>query len=137
MFHIKFGVALPLAVAAWLGVAACGDEPTPPTPTPVPGDLVVSLVSPNGGEGAAVLETGDEGIVDIAAEGSQAYLWQAGGASRIVVLLDEPGDVRFTISVEDVNEPPRLEIVEVADGDNRLRESLTGYRVVLEPVIGA
>jgi hypothetical protein len=137
MSQIKLGVALSLAVAACLGVAACGDEPTPPPPPPVPGDLVVSLVSPNGGEGAAVLETSDEGIVDIAAEGAQAFQWRAGGGSRIVVLLDEPGDVRFTISVEDVNKPPQLEIVEVADGDNRLRESLTEYGVVVEPVIGA
>jgi len=96
----------------------------------MPGDLVVRLVSPNGSEGAAVLQTTDGGITEIAvAAGLQAFHWTEGGLTRIVLLRDEAGEIRFVISVEDQNRPPQLEIVEVADGANRLRASLAGYSV--------
>ncbi len=114
---------------------ACGEEAT--QPAPVPGDLAVSLISPNGIEGAAVLETVEEGILEITSEVGQAHHWRAGDVSRIVVLLDEPGEIRFTLSVADLNRPPQLRVVEVADPDNRLRSLLVGYVVESEPVVGA
>lgn len=99
----------------------------------MPGVLDVRLVSPNGSEGAAVLETADEGITEIAVEGGlQAFHWTEGGLTRIVLLRDEAGEIRFAMSVDDVNRPPQLEIVEIADGDNRLRASLTGYEIDVE-----
>lgn len=127
-----------LVAAVMIAAASCDDGDVTP-PVPVPGDLVVTLVSPNGAEGAAVLETGDPGIVDIAgAGGVDTYHFErAGGQSRIVVLLDAPGAIGFTLSVEDINDPPELAIVEVADPDNRLRADLTGYEVQTEPVSGA
>ncbi len=115
-----------LAIACCLVVAACDDAP--PEPQPVPGDLVVRLVSPNGSEGAAVLQTTDGGIQEISVEaGLQAFHWSEGGLTRIVLLRDEAGEVRFVMSVEDWRQPPQLEIVEVADEANRLRGSLVGY----------
>lgn len=119
-----------IAVTAGFAVGACDEEVTPPEP--VSGTLVVSLTSPNGAEGAAVLETSAEGIVGVANEAGQAFYRQGGDTSRIVVILDEPGEVRFTLEVEDVNTPPELEIVEVADGANELRADLTGYEVVIQ-----
>jgi hypothetical protein len=121
-------------IAATVGfvAGACDEEVTPPEP--VPGTFVVSLISPSGAEGAVILETTDEGILSAASEAGQAFFWRGGDTSRIVVILDEPGAVRFTIEVEDVNAPPELEIVEVADGANALREDLTGYEVVLEAI---
>ena len=111
---------------------SCGEEAT--EPAPVPGDLAVSVVSPNGVEGAAVLQTVQEGIVDITSDVGQAHHWRAGDVSRIVVLLDAPGDIRFTLSVADLNRPPNLRVVEVADPDNRLRPLVVGYVVESEPV---
>ena len=113
---------------------ACGEEAT--QPAPVPGDLAVSVVSPNGLEGAAVLQTAQEGILGITAEVGQAHHWRADGVSRIVVLLDQPGDIRFTLAVADITRPPTLRVVEVADPDNRLRTMLLGYVVESEPVTG-
>lgn len=124
-----------LALIANVGLAACGDDPTPPAP--VPGDLLVTVVSPNGAEGAAVLETGDAGIVGISANGAQAFHSRAGGLSRVVVLLDQAGELRFRLIVEDLNRPPRLRILEVADASNTLRPSLAGYSVTSQPVTGA
>ena len=121
-------VAWALAIACCLGVAACDDAP--PEPQPVPGDLVVRLVSPNGSEGAAVLQTTDGGITEISVEaGLHAFHRTEGGLTRIVLVRDEAGEIRFVMSVEDWNRPPQFEIVEVADGTNRLRASLVGYEV--------
>ncbi len=122
-----------IACLAILGVA-CSDETTPPAA--VPGSLAVSVGSPNGAEGAAVLETPDAGIVDVAGEGVQVFHWRAGGISRIVVLLDQPGTINFRLSIEDLGRPPRLRLVEVADADNRLRPNLASYAVNAQPVTG-
>lgn len=116
-----------LALIAAVGIVACGDEPTPPEP--VPGDLIVTVVSPNGVEGAAVLETADAGIIGVSAENAQVFHWRAGGLSRVVLLLDQPGELRFRLSVQDLSRPPNLRIVEVADGENSLRASHAGYVV--------
>ena len=127
---VQGAFALIFAVA-W-AAAACDDAP--PEPEPLPGRLVMTLVSPNGAEGAAVLATADAGIVDVTAEAPvQAFHWREGGVTRIVLLRDEPGEIRFSASVQDVNRPPRLEVVEIADGGNRLRTSLTDYEVDVEP----
>jgi hypothetical protein len=125
-----------LAIAGLLAAVACDDAP--PEPQPVPGELDVTLVSPNGSEGAAVLETEDEGIVEISVEERlQAFHWTEGGLTRIVVLLEEVGEVRFRMSVTDVNRPPQLDLIDVADGENRLRNALDGYEIAVEPVDGA
>ncbi len=124
-----------LALIATVGPVACDDDPTPPGP--VPGDLIVTVVSPNGVEGAVVLETADAGIVGVAADDAQVFHWRAGGLSRVVVLLDQAGDLRFRLSVEDLNRPPQLRIVEVADAANRLRPSHAGYLVRAKPWTGA
>jgi len=124
-----------LACVAALGIAACGDETTLP-PEAVSGELLVSVVSPNGLEGAAVLETADEGVVEITGDGGQVFHWRQDGIIRIVVLLDAPGEISFVLEVENLNRPPQLQLVEVADPDNRLRAGLFLYRVIAEPMIG-
>lgn len=124
-----------LAIACCLAVAACDDAP--PEPQPVPGDLVVRLISPNGAEGGAVLATGEAGIVRVTAETPvQVYHWRESGEDRIVALRDESGEIRFRMSVADLNRPPRLDLVEVADGANRLRASLAGYEIDAAPIGG-
>ena len=122
---------LGLVCAAVIGTHACGEGPTPPQP--LPGEVRVTLVSPSGTEGAAVFETADAGLVEATAEDGDSYLFHAGGTSRIVVILDDPSEIRFTLRVQNVHAPPALRIVEVADGANRLRATLSGYRVEIEP----
>ncbi|UCC47466.1 MAG: hypothetical protein JSV41_08150 [Gemmatimonadota bacterium] len=132
----RTGVALVLAYAAVISALACSEGRGPTRPEPMPGELLVAVVSPNGAEGAAVLETVAEGIVEAAAEDGDAYVFRAGNTSRIVVLLNDPSEIRFTLWVEDIHAPPALRIVEVADGENRLRATLSGYRVEVEPASG-
>lgn len=135
-------VALGVVCAAALTFFACDDEVTPPAP--VPGDIVLTLVSPNGPEAAIVLETTDDGVLDVAlvsvasAPGGglaiipvagDAVHFNADGISRIVAYLETPGDIALRISVADVNQLPEFQIIEVADGANRLREPLSGYQL--------
>lgn len=124
------------AAAALVASAACQDAP--PGPAPVPGDLLVTLVSPNGAEGAALLTTAEAGIVEVTADAPvQAFHWREAAVDRIVVLRDDAGVIRFRMSVEDVLRPPQLVVAEVADAANRLRATLTGYDVEIEPLAGA
>jgi hypothetical protein len=123
----RTGVAGLLATAAVLAFLSCDDGPSEPPAGA--GDLVVHLVSPNGSEGAAVFETSDEGIVGVDCEACDVFYRRAGGTSRIVVLMTISGEVHFTMSVEDRQSPPELQVVQVADASNELRDDVSGYTV--------
>ena len=128
-----FALALALAFAP----SACHDDAPSEPPQPVPGDLAVSVISPNGAEGAALFETSDPGITGVSAATGQVFLHQVGATTRIIVILDSAGDIAFTISVEDLNEPPVLDLLEVAAGDNALRADPSGYQVEALPLTEA
>jgi len=120
--------ALGLLVAVTvLAVLSCDDGPSGLPPGA--GDLVAYLVSPNGDEGAAVFEASDEGIIGVDCEDCDAFYRSAGGTSRIVVLMVVPGEVRFTMTVLDRQAPPELQVVEVADPSNDVRDDVSGYTV--------
>ena len=95
-----------------------------------PGELQASLMSPNATEGAAVLEvTGGVGLGSVTTDHGQAFYQADGGTTRIVIILDDPGQITFQIRVRDVAELPSVTVVQVADGSNELRTSLAGYDV--------
>ena len=119
-----------LLVAA---VAACGDSgPSGPSG---PGAFRVDLTSPNGEEGAAVFElTGGVGLGDVTMSGGEVFYDGGPAGTQVIVLLDDPGQIRFQIRTENVGSLPSVTVVQVADGDNALRESLSGYHVQLVQV---
>lgn len=119
------GILLAATVLAFL---ACGDE-GPSEPPPGAGDLVAHLISPFGNEGAAVFETTDAGISSVACDGCDVYHNRVDGTSRIVVLMDGSGELRFTISVTDRQSPPELQVIEVAGPDNQARDDVSVYAV--------
>lgn len=86
------------------------------------------LVSPNGAEGAAVLRV-TAAVDSVTLRGGRAFAVQGAGDTRIVLVLSQPGELRFTLHGVPAAQPPGFEIVEVADGSDRLRPSVTGYRV--------
>ena len=95
-----------------------------------PGSLLATLVSPLGNEASAVFElTGGVGLVTVSAPGGEVFYEHFGGSTRIIVVLNDPGEVRFQVRTEDVGQPPEVSVIQVADGDNRLRTSLSGYTV--------
>lgn len=94
--------------------------------------MTAVLVSPSGSEGAAVLDLSGGGFSAIRADtGTTVFVEPSGDASRVVLILEEPGEIRFRLRLENEKKPPRVDVVEVADGDNALRDPTT-YTVRFE-----
>ena len=121
---------LGLALAAVVALAACGDEPPGVTPGPE-GPLRVTLVSPNGAEGAALFELPVEGVSAVRAPLGALLEAQAGGQRQVAVVLSQPGAITLELTVADQTEPPAVRILQVSGPDDRAR-TLTGYRVQIE-----
>ncbi len=107
-------------------IFACTPEPTSPGP---PGILHAVLLSPEGPEGSAVLELTSTGLGEVMAVEGQVFARQGVGVVTLVVVLDKPGEIAFRMSVADIRSPPTVTVLEVADGDDQVRETLAGYEV--------
>lgn len=93
----------------------------------------VTLISPHGPEGAAVLEmTGGVDFGVVASELGQTFYEHDGETTRAVIVLQEPGTIRFTVHTEDIGKLPDVTVIQVADGNNQLRTDLSGYDVEFE-----
>lgn len=115
-------------ILLFLAMGAC--DSLGPEDNRGPGSLTVSLLSPNGAEGSAVFElVGGRGFSTVSAIGGEAIYQHFGGSSRIVVVMDEPGVVRFKVRTEGIQELPEVNLIQVASGANELRGSLAGYMV--------
>ena len=96
-------------------------------PQSAPGVLTVQVVSPSGGEGSALVSLFGDGIRDVTPLEGQVYSHRTADTVRVVVVADEPGVLRFRLAVADTTALFGGEVLQVADGDDRLRSSLTGY----------
>lgn len=118
----RLAVASAVTAALAVSMAGCSDQL-------VGGPVEAVLRSPNGAEGAAVLELAAVGLGPIAVPGGSAYVNETGGVTRVVIVLRAPGEIRFGIVLPDGVAAPAVTILEVADGRNELRASLSGYVV--------
>lgn len=109
-----------------LAAVGCGGDVGPEIR---PGFLTVSVVSPNGSEGAALISVVGVGVRNVESTGGRVFTFSQGDTTRILVVLDSPGELGFRISVPDVGSPPVATVVQVADGGNALRADLSAYRV--------
>jgi hypothetical protein len=108
-------------------LAACsGDGPTQEL-----NGAVARLASPNGAEGAAVIEVAAT-VDDVEVVGGEAFLRASNGVTRIAVVLDQPGTIRFGLPRLPRGSGPAATVVQVADGNNELRTDLSAYRVDYE-----
>ena len=113
-----------------LGVGAC-DLLGPDGPRG-PGDLFATMISPNGDEGSAVFElTGGIQLGTVSPIDGEVLYEHSGGSTRVAVIMDEPGEVRFQVRTENVGHLPEVTVIQVANGENQLRTSLSGYTVEL------
>jgi hypothetical protein len=113
-------------------LTACGsDQPVPLGP----GALEATLVSPNGPEGAVVLELAGPGLGEVTVAEGEVFGQADGTSTRLVIVRDMPGQIQFRVQVNERSEPPVATVVEVADGTNELRSSISGYQVEFTPVI--
>lgn len=100
-----------------------------------PGLFGVTLTSPYGPDGAAVVELTDAPSLGVVAvELGQSFYEHEGSTTRAIVVMVTPGEIYFTVHTEDIGELPTVTIVQVADGDNQLRQDLSGYEVRVERI---
>jgi hypothetical protein len=97
----------------------------------------VTLLSPHGPEGAAVLElTGGVGLGVVTTALGDVFYEHDDTTTRVVIILDEPGQIEFTVRSEDVGARPSVTVVQVADGANQLRTALSSYLVEFDRIEG-
>jgi hypothetical protein len=111
-----------------LGAGAC-DSLGPEGPSGS-GSFLATLVSPHGNEASAVFElTGGVGLGTVSPIDGEVFYQHFGASTRIVVVMDDPGEVRFQVRTEDIGQVPEVTVIQVASGENELRASLSGYSV--------
>jgi len=108
------------AVAGALLAGCLGDVAEPVR------DLRVVLDSPNGPEGAAVIELVGPGLGEVTAPAGIMFSHVAGDTTRVVILLDQAGTIEFTVQVSG-RTYPGVAVLQVADEQDNAR-SLAGYR---------
>jgi len=100
-----------------------------------PGTFNVDVVSPNGLEGSAVFEiSGGTGMGVISSPGGEVFYRHGLDGAAAVVVLDAPGQLSFQIQTQDLSAVPSVSLVQIADGQDQLRSSVSGYDIVVVPV---
>jgi hypothetical protein len=121
-----------LLAALALGAVRCsGDEdPTgPPPPDPVPGSLVLVVRSPNGAEGAALIDVAAATVAEVTPDSGSVIQVPDGERLRIAIVRNQPGTLSAVLAVSDTAAPLDIRLLQVADAVNGLRPSLAGYTV--------
>jgi hypothetical protein len=118
-----------VAAGLFLAFASCDDDLGPAGPEG-PGILAVDLLSPFGSEGSAVFQvTGGASLGAVTVSGGEVYHEHGLEGSRVVVVLDAPGAIRFRVATSDLGDLPTVTVIQVADGNDQLRDFLSGYTV--------
>ena len=119
-----------LLFTALLSLAACGDGGGGPgTGTEDGGEYRAVLQSPNGAEGAAAIELTGPGIQSVTASGGRLFSQASNGTTRVVVVHQTAAEIAFRVTMAPGQAPPAARVVEVVDGNDLPRTSLTGYSV--------
>jgi hypothetical protein len=117
-----------LAALTWAALAACDDPTGEAGPQ---GPLRVTLVSPNGMEGAALFELPVDGVLEVRAPVGALVEARAGGRRQVAVLASQPSAISLLLTVADQTRPPEVRLLQVSGPDDQAR-ALAGYRVQVE-----
>jgi len=114
------------------GMISCGGDEGPTGPEP--GSLVVSLVTPNADDAAILFRVTGTGITNVTASGAGRYLavvQEGNTLTAVVVGASLAGPlIRFDIPDVGARSSYVATVLQVADGVNALRGSLSGYLLV-------
>jgi len=114
-------IALTVFVAAV--VSGCTDQ----APVSGPGTMTVTVRSPNGDEGAALVSLLGDDVGTVSAAGAtEVHSLQGNSVTRVVLIDQNGGELMFRVAVADTTNPPGWVIDEVAGPDDGARV-LTGY----------
>lgn len=130
---MKLGSSTLVLLAGTLLLAACGGDGGgggPGTGTQDGGEYRAVLQSPNGVEGAAAFELTGPGIQTVTQSVGRLFTQSNGTTTRIVVVQEPAGPISFKVTMAAGNGPPSARVVEVVDGNDLPRTSLSGYSVV-------
>ncbi len=119
-------IARGLLFAAVAAAAACSDEGGDPLARTV-------TLTPAATNGSAVVTFVGASIASVTSDEGQVFSSSRGDTTRVVLLLDEPGPLRFGIRLAEPDLEPVGTVVQVADGDNLLLPDLSQYRVQVNP----
>jgi hypothetical protein len=117
-----------LAALGWAAFAACDDPTVEPGPQ---GPLRVTLVSPNGTEGAALFELPVDGVLEVRAPVGLLVESRTGGRRQVAVFASQSSPIALQLTVADQTRPPEVRLLQVSGPDDQAR-TLTGYRVQVE-----
>ena len=110
--------------AVFLATAACSDQ----APVSGPGTMTVTLVGPNGAEGAALVSLLGDGVGEIAGLGNtEAYAETNVDGTRLVLINQLGGDLAFQVAVTDTTDLPAWVVSQVAGPDDELRADVRAY----------
>ena len=112
----------PLILALMTG--GCGSETTEPT---LPEGFVEGILEAPGPVTAAVLQL--QGVTDVSLENGLAFSRFEGGVLRVVLLLDQTGELRFLAHLQEGGSDAVGVVVEVADGSGQVPADPAGYSV--------
>ena len=118
-----------LVLAGLLSASGCGDA----GPVSGPGTLTAIVESPNGAEGAALIWLIGTGVESLEPLIGDFHTSVVGDTTKVLVILDAPGNIVFHLKLADMSRPPRATVLQVADGQNELRADLIGYGVRYTP----
>jgi hypothetical protein len=110
--------------AVFLATVACSDQ----APVSGPGTMTVTLVGPNGAEGAALVSLLGDGVGEIAGLGNtEAYAETNVDGTRLVLINQLGGDLAFQVAVTDTTDLPAWVVSQVAGPDDGLRADVRAY----------
>jgi hypothetical protein len=116
------------ALVTTILLAGCSGERTP---TQQLTGAIGRVDSPNGAEGAALVEFASP-VSEIVVAGGTSYLRTVGSVTRAALVLDRPGTIRFSLPAFEAANAPAATVLEAADGNNGMRSSVANYRVTYE-----
>ena len=95
--------------------------------------MTATVESPHGAEGAALIRLGGGGASFVEPLTGDVHTSALGDTTKVLVLLDTPGEIAFRLNVADTTRPPVATLLQVADGQNQVRTNLAGYVVRFTP----
>jgi hypothetical protein len=115
-----------LVLACTLTVLGCASDTTEPTVDESP--ETASVLGP-GAVSAAIVDF--SGVSAVTLDGGEAFTRTTGDVLRAVLVLHEPGEMLLTLTPTTPGATIGAMLVEVADDNHNLPESMEAYRVVI------
>jgi len=111
----------------------CGGDDDPIEVPAGPGTMTATLDSPNGVEGGALIHLIGAGASSVTAPTGDLWTNQTGDTVKVLLLRETPGDLVLGFNLPDTTQLPQVRILQVTDGANQLRSSLSGYSLRIQP----